>query len=97
MLSNGAPEGALAFIPVAGPFAAIGGLQNDANGNGVANFLGTVFLGAMGIVQSAGAILLAVGYGAPHKVLIPVDESLTLRPVPLLGKGMQGVGVAGSF
>jgi hypothetical protein len=107
MLSNG-DQGGFAFIPVVGPFVALGGFHvTSAGSSGVGVALGMqrlgedVGLGAAlvvgGIAQTVGGILLAEAFTQPRTKLVVATGGFTLRPIPLCMKGSAGFGVCGGF
>lgn len=79
------------FIPVVGPFIAIGTLHPPTTGG--------FFLALDGVAQAAGVAMFIYGLAAPRSVQVRNDVSKTfVRPVPMVVGGTSpGVGVVGKF
>lgn len=91
-VSEGGGEAAPLFVPVVGPFIAIGTITpRDLGG------VGTFWLAFDGVVQAAGAAMLIAGIAAPRNILVRTG-SLTLQPTPMsFGKAGSGFGFTGTF
>lgn len=92
-LSRGRSEGAPLFVPVVGPFIAIGTSGTSTS----TDRTNAVAFALDGIVQTAGAALLIAGIAWPKPILVRTKE-LTLQPTPMsFGKAGSGFGFAGTF
>jgi len=96
--SNG---GAATLIPVLGPFVAGSAFKVSCSGfgclgAGLSEAVYKVPLYFAGGVQVVGAALLIVGASVRRPILVR-DGALTIRPVPLAGKGIGGLGLEGTF
>jgi hypothetical protein len=92
---------ALAFIPVAGPFAAMLAQGCGCSDGGLTcalgNAIGGIVLGIGGVVQVLGSLVLTVGLVSRETVLEPAVRPYALRPIPLFGPHWAGGGFTGSF
>lgn len=78
------------FVPVLGPFIAIGTTQP--------NGAGTALLIADGVVQVGGFAMLLAGLGLRKKELVRNDSgALDLAVTPIASPGLAGVGIVGAF
>jgi hypothetical protein len=77
------------YIPVAGPFVAIGTL--DASGSGLG------LLVADGVLQAAGLLGILLGALDPDYKVIRVSDRVDLEVGPAVGLRHQGLSVKGSF
>lgn len=77
------------YIPVAGPFIALGTVPGSATG--------TVFLLIDGALQAGGAAMLIVGIASPKTVLVRNDlGSLHIQPT-MVGGTSPGLAIGGTF
>ncbi len=93
--------GAAALVPVVGPFIAGSAYKASCAGlgciaSGVSDAFYKVPLYFAGGVQVIGAVLLIAG-ASVHRPILVRDAGLTIRPVPLAGKGIGGLGLEGTF
>lgn len=84
-------ELAALWVPAIGPFIQMANTSSA---------VGNVFLALDGIAQSAGLAMLIVGIASPKTILVRNDLGEikpTIRPMPLVGQGMSGAGIVGTF
>jgi 16S rRNA U516 pseudouridylate synthase RsuA-like enzyme len=87
--SNHDPEDwAPLFVPLAGPFIAIGTLEADSQG--------ALLLALDGIAQLGGLTLIIVGATVKRTYLVRTAE-LEFELAPTIGPTAQGLGLHGSF
>jgi hypothetical protein len=87
------PEAAM-WAPAIGPFIQMAQPDSSATAN--------VLLAVDGLAQSAGLIMLIAGLTSPKTVLMrndlaKEDTKPMLKATPIVGRGMTGVGVVGTF
>jgi hypothetical protein len=105
MVGNHAGQGAYAFIPVGGSFAALSGIGSVSYASGILNegpdlqeMAGLLFaLVVGGLMQTGGLVVLTVGLADRHPVLAVDPKSFPLRPTPFVGNGATGFGLSGTF
>lgn len=79
------------WVPVVGPFIQMAKDNDSATAS--------VILAADGLAQAAGVAMFVVGLAAPRTVLVRNDlvGGMKVQLTPMLGRNMNGVGLAGSF
>jgi len=77
------------YIPVAGPFVAIGTLEASGSGLGL--------LVADGILQAAGLLGILLGALDPDYKVVRVSSQVELDVGPAVGRDFQGLRLKGSF
>ena len=77
------------FIPVLGPFIDIGTTQDR-------NAIGVVVDVIDGLGQAGGLAMLVIGIAVPKTVLVRA-AGIEMKPMPLLAKGVAGLGLTGTF
>jgi hypothetical protein len=90
-VQGGEPEawGAL-YVPVAGPFIAMGTLE--ARGSGI------VVLALDGVIQAGGLAMLIAGVAAEKTVLVrDYSSGLEMSVTPVVAGDFQGLGITGKF
>lgn len=78
------------YVPALGPFIQMASTESST---------GKVFLAIDGLAQTAGAIMFVVGLASPRTVLLRNDlaQKPKVMATPIVGKGMTGAGVVGTF
>ena len=85
-----APDWTPLYVPIAGPFVAIGTLDPSAGGMGL--------LLADGILQAAGSLGIALGIvDQDYKVVLGGNDDACIDVAPALGQGFQGMQLTGRF
>ena len=87
------PDAAM-WAPAIGPFIQMAQPDSSATGN--------VLLAVDGLAQTAGLIMLIAGLSSPKTVLVRNDLARndtkpTVKATPIVGRGMTGVGLIGTF
>jgi hypothetical protein len=76
------------FIPVFGPFLAMGQAKSSDD---------QFALAMLGIGQTAGAVMLIYGLANPRTVLVRNDQLIVTSVAPLIAPGAAGLSIVGRF
>jgi hypothetical protein len=76
------------YIPIVGPFVAMG--TSDAGATGI------FWLGLLGVAQAGGAAMGIAGLVMPDEKLLYRND-VRLRILPVVGSGQAGLSVTGQF
>jgi hypothetical protein len=87
-LDRSTPDPTPLFIPVAGPFVEIAQSKDST---------GLFGLAAVGLAQTAGAIMLVYGLTHSGEVLVRNDQLAITSIAPLVAPGASGLSVVGRF
>ncbi len=79
----------LLYVPGVGSWGYVGGGCDGSSGSGCE------FLVLHSLAHSAGVVLVIYGIAAPKKLWVREDVGLTV--LPLVARGMQGLGAVGTF